>query len=390
MNLYKLIFTKDTYLKYLRHLLFWLALYVLLLINFMLRYIDERVLSPETLREFLNWQIYNIVSLLMDIGYTYFVVYGLVPKFLQKKLYRQFVYQILAITLVAYLIRGIYHLWFFDLLRDYNSNSWVDFWYYHLIFFSAGPHIRCALFLACKMLKNSYEKMEEKLVLVKENANAELQLLKAQIHPHFLFNTLNNIYSFTLNKSPQASGLILKLSDTLKYMINDCEAELVPLEKEIKMIQDYIGLEKVRYGKRLNMEVKIKGDYQNKFIAPLLLIPFVENCFKHGTSKILDHPWIRMQIDIVENNLEFQVSNSKPSKVNPANGNNGIGLNNVKKRLDLLYPNKYSLTISDDINEFCIDLKLPLQKKEVQGVKIKKQGKITGTLAKTPVTAIQF
>ena len=122
-------------------------------------------------------------------------------------------------------------------------------------------------------------------MLDKETANAELQLLKSEIHPHFLFNTLNNIYSSILNKSSNAKGLVIKLSDTLKYMIYDCEAPLVPLEEELKMIEDYIGLEKVRYGKRLNMEVEIKGDYRNKLIAPLLLIPFIENCFKHGAVK---------------------------------------------------------------------------------------------------------
>lgn len=137
-------------------------------------------------------------------------------------------------------------------------------------------------------------------------------------------------------------------------MVNDCETELVPLKMEIKMIQDYMGLEKVRYGKRLNMEVEINGDYLNKLITPLLIIPFVENCFKHGTSKMLEHPWIKLRINVAGDNLEFKLTNSKPSNVNPVYGKNGIGLNNVKKRLDLLFPNKDPLIIKEDINQFML------------------------------------
>ena len=151
--------------------------------------------------------------------------------------------------------------------------------------------------------------------LAKENANAELQLLKAQVHPHFLFNTLNNIYSFSLNQSPQAGTLVKKLSGMLGYMIHECEEKLVPLEKELKLIQDYMGLEKVRYGKRLDMQVEIHGDFENKFIAPLLMIPFVENSFKHGTSQMLQHPWIKLEITTVRNQLFFKLSNSKPSLI---------------------------------------------------------------------------
>ena len=202
--------------------------------------------------------------------------------------------------------------------------------------------------------------MEEKLTLIKENANAELQLLKAQVHPHFLFNTLNNIYSFALTKSPKTGGLVLKLSDTIRYMLNECEAELVPLEKELKMIEDYIGLEKVRYGSRLNMEVTIKGNYQNKFIAPLLLIPFVENSFKHGASKILKHPWIKMDIEVKEDSLLFNLTNSKPLKTNAVNSNNGIGLKNVQKRLELLYPRQYELKINSTDDVYSVQMEIPL------------------------------
>jgi len=195
--------------------------------------------------------------------------------------------------------------------------------------------------------------------LAKENANAELQLLKAQVHPHFLFNTLNNIYSFSLNQSPLAGALVKKLSGMLDYMIHECEEKFVPLEKELKLIQDYMGLEKVRYGKRLDMHVEIHGDFENKFIAPLLMIPFVENSFKHGTSQMLQHPWIRLEITTDASRLIFKLSNSKPS-LNSKKLNNGIGLINVQKRLQLLYPHHHQLNINSTDETFIVEMQIML------------------------------
>ncbi|MES2645593.1 MAG: histidine kinase [Bacteroidota bacterium] len=203
-------------------------------------------------------------------------------------------------------------------------------------------------------------KEEEKIVLIRENVNAELQLLKAQIHPHFLFNTLNNIYSFTLVKSRMAGELILKLSDTLQYMINDCKASHVPLVKELKIIEDFIDLQKVRYGNRLQLQVAIEGNAENKFITPLLLIPFVENCFKHGTSKMLDYPWLKLEIEIMDKVLFFRLSNSKPSQVSVASTNSGIGLKNVQKRLALLYPLTHVIQFTSDDHSFTVHLEVPL------------------------------
>ena len=206
--------------------------------------------------------------------------------------------------------------------------------------------------------------------MIAETSHAEMQLLKAQVHPHFLFNTLNNIYSFALQKSPQAGGLVLKLSDTLKYMINDCDVPFVSLEKELKLIDDYIGLEKVRYGDRLDMKVDIKGDYKNKLIVPLLLIPFVENCFKHGSSKMLKQPWIKLKIVVNENDFLLDLRNNKPGEAFSTNGKNGIGLKNVQKRLQLLYPQQHQLTIQQTEDEFLVQLKIPLQTdlKETQAI----------------------
>ena len=231
-----------------------------------------------------------------------------------------------------------------------------------LRFVVVGPPMVGSIFMAVKVLKAWYKKEEEKIAILKEKAQAELQLLKAQIHPHFLFNTLNNIYASILNQSSQAGVLVHKLANTLQYMVTDCEAALVPLEKEMQMIRDYIGLEQVRYGDRLVLEVEINGNCKDKLVTPLLLIPFVENSFKHGASRMLLHPWVSLHVIISENELQLNLSNSKASHEEETDGKGGIGLLNVKKRLELLYPDMYEMQINSGSDFYSIHLKIPLFK----------------------------
>jgi two-component system LytT family sensor kinase len=225
-----------------------------------------------------------------------------------------------------------------------------------------NPPLFCCLLFSLKMLKNWYLKQKENTLLLHENTLIELQLLKAQVHPHFLFNTLNNIYSFTLNRKPGAGDLLRKLSGMLHYMIHECQSSLVPLEKEIKLIEDYIGLEKVRYGQRLSLQVVMQGDFKDKMIAPLLIIPFIENSFKHGTSNMLQDPWLKLELNVHDKNLFFELSNSKPpgdSKITEG----GIGLNNVRKRLGLIYPDEHELRIESSEDSYKINMQIPVHSK---------------------------
>jgi LytS/YehU family sensor histidine kinase len=173
-------------------------------------------------------------------------------------------------------------------------------------------------------------------------------LLKSQIHPHFLFNTLNNIYSYSLNNHQEAALLVNKLKNTVHYMIHECNQAHVPLKNELKMIANYIELEKIRYGNRLSMQVELMESDKNYLIAPLLMIPFVENSFKHGVSQMLQYPWIVLRIHVEGDYLKFFLSNSKPVNSTGESGRKGIGLNNVKKRLQILYPGKHSIHIGSD------------------------------------------
>lgn len=196
---------------------------------------------------------------------------------------------------------------------------------------------------------------------------AELRLLKAQVHPHFLFNTLNNIYSFVLSKDNRAAGLVDKLTGMIDYMRTEGEKSLVSLEKEIRLIKDYVGLEKVRYGDRLDLRVEITGNDQDKLIAPLLMIPFVENCFKHGASIMRGKQWIHLSLNIRDDELDIRLCNSKPLKTSGLKNNKNIGLMNVKKRLQLLYPESHFLEIHSREDVYEVYLRVVLQEEIVPG-----------------------
>lgn len=201
-------------------------------------------------------------------------------------------------------------------------------------------------------------KQREWMRAQQEKVTAELQLLKAQVHPHFLFNTLNNIYSFSLENSPKTPELILKLSSLLSYMLYDCKADEVRLEKEIGIMKNYIDLERERYGEKIEISWSVEGEIKDKLITPLLLLPFLENAFKHGVSEQIEKPWLGVDISVQKGTLRCKIANSKNEYV--AQSSNGIGIDNVRKRLAFLYPGKHELKISDEGSFFVVSMMLVL------------------------------
>lgn len=374
MKLNDFIFSNKAPAKYLRHIAFWLAWYLFPVIWDLLVY---GVIRGEiTTEKLLLGLAYRSLDLVQNVVYCYSIVYYLVPEYLNKQKPLQFISLTLTLTLLTFSF-FLYRLWYIQNFRSfYGATSDPQLSLFILnsarSFITDGSVVVLGFFLTINTLKGYYQKLEEKANLIQETSNAELHLLKAQVHPHFLFNTLNNIYSFTLNNPKIAAGLVLKLSHTIKYMTYDCEAELVPLKKEIEMINDYIGLEKVRYGQRLDLKLSITGDSENKLISPLLLIPFVENSFKHGSSKMLEYAWIDIHLNIMDDFLDFSISNSKPQNIKP-NGLNGLGLTNVRKRLQLLYPGQHLLEIRSDEHSHEVKLKLPLHRDRSKSTHIVKQ-----------------
>lgn len=191
---------------------------------------------------------------------------------------------------------------------------------------------------------------------------AELKLLKAQIHPHFLFNTLNNLYGLTLEKSDEAPGLVLRLSEILDYILYRCEEKHVSLSEELNNLKSYIEIERIRYSDKLNLDLDFPENTEDLPIAPLILLPYVENSFKHRVSKHSGVAFIKMKIKVINKNLMFTIENSNTNSKQNENYTKGIGLSNVKKRLDLMYPERYILSISNKAEIFSVNLTLKLER----------------------------
>ena len=355
MRVCDFIYTTERPQKYLRHLAFWVAFACFWMFWADVFFVDYKKWL------FFNWQLHLQYTILIEIGYTYLTVYFLLPGYFVRKKKVAFSVLFFFCTAIFYMLYVLNYLRLADLGNAPTDQLLLVSWYFSMNFIIKGPPVALAMFLTLKMLKTWYLKMEERQVLVRENALAELQLLKAQVHPHFLFNTLNNIYSYALIKSPDAGGLVLKLSDTLRYMINDCEADAVPLEKEVQLIRNYLGLEKVRYGSRLHLSIDIKENYENKMIAPLLMLPFVENSFKHGVSMMRGSQWIKLELTLQDKWLYFYISNSKPIQPVTRNHKAGMGLLNVQKRLQLLYPDRHFLKIESINDVYNVHMKLKLE-----------------------------
>ncbi len=202
----------------------------------------------------------------------------------------------------------------------------------------------------------------EKQELTNQTLQSELKFLKSQINPHFLFNTLNSLYALTLKKSDLAPEIVLKLSEMMRYMLYECNEKSVTLEKEINYLINYLDLEKLRHGKKIDINYNQTGEILNQQIAPLLFIPFIENCFKHGVSHQIASAYVNIDVNVQKDKIDVVIENSKFAVMPGANSrkSGGIGLVNVKRRLDLLYVDNYSLDVIDSPNSYKIQLKLNL------------------------------
>lgn len=206
-----------------------------------------------------------------------------------------------------------------------------------------------------------YARKQELLVKAEnKQLKAELNLLKAQVHPHFLFNTLNNLYGLiTQNQNQQASDVTLKLSDLMRYLLESSKTDLINLNKEIQFIDDYLSLEKIRLSQKTDIKFKVSGNYKELFLAPLLFIPLVENAFKHGLNTFSTDSFAHFYLSIQGNELFFESINSVGKS--PKNSEkSGTGLENLKKRLQLIYPQKHQLDIEKTSNQFKVILHIKL------------------------------
>ncbi|TAF64580.1 MAG: sensor histidine kinase [Cytophagales bacterium] len=312
------------------------------------------------------WQEFSIQLILLPVQITvvYLTIYYLLPQFLIRKRYIPFIFAFFITLIIAGLIQRALALYFIYSIccQEYMNESYFRI---HKIIKSI-VNISSVLFFATtiKTIKYLHKQEQATQNLEKEKLEAELKFLKGQIHPHFLFNTLNNLYALTLKKSDNAPDIVLKLSELLQYMLYDSNAPVVALEKEIHHLQSYISLEKMRYGKRLEVNFQVYDTLKGSQIAPMLILPFVENSFKHGASGDIEEPWISIDIALKDQQMTLKVENSKsltPSKHSEKDYAKGIGLQNVQRRLELLYPQQHDLKIFDEADTFLVVLKINLQ-----------------------------
>ncbi|SRX74980.1 sensor histidine kinase [Aequorivita antarctica] len=218
-----------------------------------------------------------------------------------------------------------------------------------------------ALAISLKQMSNSQRLREREALLVKEKLKTELTLLKSQINPHFLFNTLNNIYSLARKKSDKTPEVVLKLSKLLRFVMYETKHQSIPIEKELDFLKDYIELHKIRYDDRLKINLIYELDDLKAQIMPNILTPFVENAFKHGASQSTMLSFIVIELKLIKNELYFKVENSfEPNIIN--NEEEGIGLKNLRRQLELMYQN-FSLQTKNENQKFIAELSLNLTHK---------------------------
>ncbi len=204
------------------------------------------------------------------------------------------------------------------------------------------------------------QKETETVALQKEKLETEVKFLKSQINPHFLFNALNNIYTLSVIKSDAAPDNLLRLSDMLRYVLYDCKAEKVPLQREIDYIRNFINLKLLKDSQGMNVTANLDESRPNLMVAPMLFIPFIENAFKHSKVEDLEKGWIKIELSTGPNEIELQVQNSIPVNAFTKDEEGGIGLENVKRQLQLLYPTQHELNIQATDDKYTVFLKLRL------------------------------
>lgn len=308
-----------------------------------------------------DFHFYNIdlrmaINILITIGFLAISVYvnllWLIPVFFNNRKFLLFT--ILEVSNILLFILLNYYITFFFEGGKHPSNFLTEF---------LAEFILVLIFLVVstmlKFMRDSIALQDVELRMKeveKQKIEAELRALKSQVNPHFFFNTLNSLYSLSLDKSEKAPELILKLSDLMRYVIYESKDDLVPVGKQLEFLQSYVYLERLRSNESLEVKFDIQGDHSEVKIAPLLYLAFIENAFKHGARTISDHPFIHIFFNLEHaDRVIFTIENrTDPFRGKPVDG--GFGLSNVKKRLELLYPGKHVWNISESVTIYRVEL----------------------------------
>lgn len=331
------------------HLLFW-ALSFYVLAKF---FAYDEELAP------VDW-IYTFLFHLSIWAAVYPNLLWLIPRFLRTGKYLAYG---LLLTGFALLAVGFNFLIFNDLadkiFSGYFFISYYGFW--EILQFIA---VYLGLTSLLKLSKGwfRYLRSERRLEqLEREKVDAELSALRSQVNPHFLFNSLNNLYSLALDDDRRTPGLILRLSSMMRYLLYETNVPMVPLEKEIEHLQNFVEMQRLRVGEQADIQFSVHGKTEGVEVAPLLFLPLVENGFKHGVKGETAGAFIHLHLQVAENQLVFEVKNNQGEvdEVSPTEAK-GVGLANLRRRLELLYPDRHELEVNDGEDTFTVILKLKL------------------------------
>jgi hypothetical protein len=306
---------------------------------------------------------YFIINYSLLIAFYYLNTYLIIPRLLDKQKFVEYTVLIMVLLIFYGFMPHIYRF-FFGAPQPLSSLPRPPgrLRNFQQPILSAGNIAVFLLILVfstgIKIINQWLRSEQQNKEIIHEKLQAELSFLKAQINPHFLFNTLNNIYALASSQSDHTAAAVMKLSSIMRYVLTEAKNDSVPLEKEILFTRHYIELQKMRVTDKTTIDFLIEGNPTGRQIAPLLFLPFVENAFKYGISTREWSP-IRILIEIKEGSLYFRVSNQKHmNTLLKIADNTGIGINNTRRRLDLLYPDRYKLVIDDKDDSFTVHLNI--------------------------------
>jgi len=336
--------------RILLHILFW--------VSYIVFFFFQNALFKESPDYLANLGSLTLTAF-VDIAAAYFTVYFLLPKFLFTKKYLQFAVIFLLSVAAAIIFQRVllYYISYPVFYPDYIDKI-GKFWQINPFYTFFNIYTVVGLFASIKLLKYWYQNQQLKTELENKNKTSELALLRSQLNPHFLFNTLNNIDSLIITNPDRASDAIIKLSDIMRFMLYDTSTDEVPLDKEVNYLKSYISLQQMRLKDPDFVTVTIEGNCHGKTIAPMLFIPFVENAFKHGQKNVAS-PGIEVKLTCLIDSINFEVINYVDDKKEMnKDDTSGIGLINTKRRLELLYPGKHEFTIEKENGSYKSNLRI--------------------------------
>lgn len=333
---------RSKHFKVIYHIAFWIFTWVFYVYTY-IRYEEMNIYTF----------LVSLSNLIVAMATIYTLNYYVIPKFLLKQKYLKFIVYLIITLLLSFYFQLLLTFWFFIRLITTMLPMFPGM--LDVVYLFLNMYFIVLLGISIKLFKRWNFKEKQEQELQKEKVEAELKMLKTQINPHFLFNTLNSIYVLAMKNSTNTADTVLKLSDILDFILYKNDAEWVLLSDELNIVKNYVELEKIRFGDRATIDLNESIKNKDYMIPPMIIIPLVENAFKHGVAKSMEKSWIKINVDENTTALTIEISNSRKI-VDPEKESKGIGLVNVKRRLEILYKENFEFIKTENTYTFTVKL----------------------------------